>query len=148
MTKILLAGIAALSVLSASAAHTVTLPKEMLGDWCYDEAHQEYRHAKCEDDSFVRVIKDGLITVEARCKFDKIEQAPTRNIFVYLVHSICTGVGEPYTENLEFRLTNEGLTIRPVEEPSVEQKPPPTGSYGLPNSPEGGRNMEGLVQEE
>jgi hypothetical protein len=35
--KILLASIAALSVLSASAAHADSLPNEMLGRWCQDD---------------------------------------------------------------------------------------------------------------
>ena len=69
MTKILLAGVAALSVLSASAAHahaTVKLPDTITGFWCVlewgnDQNHNRHIFARTPDGCHV---PDGGIKID------------------------------------------------------------------------------------
>lgn len=101
---------------AASAANT-SLPSAMLGDWCYSKTQQGYVRQKCGDDNFLVVRRDGFVTLDVKCKFDKIEQ---RVNGAYLVHSTCTDGeedddrGPPYTENQEYRIIGKKLTIHPA----------------------------------
>jgi|SRR6516162_2250147 hypothetical protein len=97
------------------AAGDATLPNQMLGGWCYSEAQRGYVRKKCADDGFILVQRDGFVTLDVKCKFDRVER---RANGVYLVRSTCTDGeeeddrGPPYTENQEYRIVGKTLTIR------------------------------------
>ena len=94
MKKILLASVAALSVLSASAVHaTVKLPDTITGDWCILEGDNErmvfYRAPKDRDTCLYHIVvaidqegvDDGTST--GRCTFERIEQTRPNAFMVY-----------------------------------------------------------------
>src|SRR6516165_1161988 len=100
--KLLLAAVALLAVSTVANATpdvaNATLPDTMLGNWCYDYILQAYVRAipGCGDDTAIQVRKDGFVTIDIRCKFDKIEQTGK---ITYMVHSICTpGEDEGYDD--------------------------------------------------
>ena len=101
MKKMLLIGVAASSMMLATHAHADTaLPNQMLGDWCYSKAQRGYVRQRCGDNSALVVRRDGFVTIDVKCRFDRVE--PTAN-GVYLVRSTCTDGeeeddrGPPYT---------------------------------------------------
>jgi hypothetical protein len=99
MKKVLLAGVAALSVLSASAAQTtIVLPDAMLGSWCHDdhastETQQIYfRTNECPDPfDNISVRRDGYDEVDSICKFETIEHSAKD---VYLANTRCEALAE------------------------------------------------------
>jgi hypothetical protein len=120
MKKTLLAGAAALSVLSASAAHAVTLPDTMTGEWCYlkGEANQSiYIRAPsggCEDDSMISIGQEGSKGLSS-CAFEKIEQEKTN---VFLIYSRCVdNTGGPNTGGPStFEIIDGKLVINEIPE--------------------------------
>ena len=122
MKKMLLIGVAASSMMLAIHAHADTaLPNQMLGDWCYSKAQRGYVRQRCGDNSALVVRRDGFVTIDVKCRFDRVE--PRAN-GVYLVRSTCTDGeeeddrGPPYTESQEYRIAGKTLmVVRTREKP-------------------------------
>ena len=131
MKKLLLTGIAALSVHCASAAHAADqLPGYMLGRWCYSNASTKTQEvyfrpnlidperSTCSD------LTDGIMLSQegyedetasdtnSSCVFDKIEQ---KEEDIYLAHAHCTDVDADDQSDFkgyeEFKLIN-GLLFK------------------------------------
>ena len=109
-------------LLSTGAAHAdVSLPKQMIGNWCYDKTQQSYVRGTCADDRALVVMATGSITVNVRCKFNKIERI-TRTIYWAWGHCVeseeLDDPGYPVFQNgVEFELINNRLKM--VDKPCV-----------------------------
>ena len=95
----------------------VSLPNAALGDWCFSDAKHAHTRAKCADDNFLIVKRNSFVTLDVKCRFDKIERKADN---VYLVQSTCKDgevesedTGAPYPRNQEFKIVGQTLTIRP-----------------------------------
>lgn len=113
--KLLLAGVAALSITSAAHAADASLPKQMIGNWCYDKAQQSYVRGTCADDRALIVRATGSVTVNVRCKFNKIERV-TRTTYWAQGHCVeseeLDDPGRPVFQNgVEFELINNRLKM-------------------------------------
>jgi|SRR5262245_29973459 len=131
MRKMLLIGVAASSMMLATHARAdAALPNQMLGDWCYSKAQRGYVRQKCADDGALVVRRDGFVTIDVKCRFDRVE--PRAN-GVYLVRSTCTDGeeeddrGPPYTESQEYRIVGKTLMV-------VRTREKPPGAVELPKA--------------
>jgi hypothetical protein len=141
----ILAGVAALSVLTASAAHagwntrfalpSVPLPKEMLGNWCNNEEENFRIQKKTGDDATyytkrdecleretpLIVRPDGWNEVWDNCPFTNVTEETNG---AYLIYSQCEilaegdghGLGRYFTVNMEYQIINGQLVVRSVPE--------------------------------
>jgi len=111
------------ALVAPAAAHTdVSLPKQMIGNWCYDKAQQSYVRGTCADDRALVVTATGSTTVSVRCKFNKIERV-TRTIYWAWGHCVeseeLDDPGDPVFPNgVEFELINN-RRLKMVEKPCV-----------------------------
>ena len=84
--KILLAGIAALSVLSASAA-TIKLPDTITGFWCFlkgDEELIQQIYIRCPDGPRIHIDQENGNDEEyGPCPFETIEQISANSLLIY-----------------------------------------------------------------
>jgi hypothetical protein len=140
MRKVLLAGVAALSVLSTSAVHadwntrfplpSVLLPQEMIGTWCLDEeanarmqtktGENDYYYAKrdkCSEREVALTIRpDGWDELWDNCPFTKVTKEADG---VYLIYSRCEmlaegdghGLNNYFIVNQEFQIAQNGQLI-------------------------------------
>jgi hypothetical protein len=112
MRKVLLAGIAALSVLSASAAHADSLPNKMLGRWCQDDVATQtgrrvYTRGACDD---LRVSQNNIVEyIEDGCDFKRTKRLSNGS---YFVHAACGAAGGGIAnEDMVFQLVDKQLVI-------------------------------------
>jgi hypothetical protein len=100
MRKVLLAGVAALSVLSASAAHAATLPDTITGTWCFLESFDLSpgqaifnTHTRTFEDcphvdgrgtlDGIIINQGGIEAEDSSCTFEKIEQIRPNSFLIY-----------------------------------------------------------------
>jgi hypothetical protein len=121
VTKIFLAGVAAL-LLATGAAHATDLPSAMISkDWCWSKDAEAYTQQEECDDNFLIIKQEGYESLEAgECMFDRIERVTQDT---YQTHARCKPYGddeadsEPWTDNLEFQLIDgKNLGVRPLDE--------------------------------
>jgi hypothetical protein len=96
MKKLLLAGIAVLSVLSASAAHADKLPDTITGNWCYFEGdnpdpdgkmmiYTVHTHKDCPSGAIdgIVITKDRIDGDDGFCTFEKIVRISANAFMIY-----------------------------------------------------------------
>lgn len=132
MKKLILAGIAVLSLSSASATQPQrsTLPDTIIGNWCHHDnadmwikEHREiytrsYNPEDCSDYHLV-ITQEGYGEMWDECVFNKIEQEARDT---YLVHTRCeaqaegekVGIGIFWEENLEYQIVNGQLVVTTI----------------------------------
>jgi hypothetical protein len=99
MKKTLLAGVAVL--LLGTAAHAVTLPKQMLGKWCSSYRDYLERSDPCENTG-VEITRNWFHEGDGTCYFKNVKRLPNGS---YFVHSTC------YMHDIIFQIEHDRLRM-------------------------------------
>ena len=103
--------IALASVCFCATAHAATMPKQLLGEWCYDPVSTEsvsyYRRGKCEDDGGIEVYRTGYQALEIGCVLNRIKKAGRD----YILTTICGEMdNHQFLGTERWRIQNNKLT--------------------------------------